>query len=88
MRAVKIGLVIAGAFVLGFMVAYFLSLGNSFLWIETDKMEVHTFIKLGLGIGGFFTILFGCQYLVRELSIDNFTEYEKDDDNDDKSKDE
>lgn len=81
MRAVKIGFVIAGAFVLGFLIAYFLSLGNSFLWIE-DDMSVHTFIKLGLGIGGFFTILFGCQYLVRELSIDNFTEYEKDEDDD------
>lgn len=81
MRAVKIGLVIAGAFVLGFLVAYFLSLGKSLLWIEGD-MSVHTFIKLGLGIGGFFTILFGCQYLVRELSIDNFTEYEKDEDDD------
>jgi hypothetical protein len=48
-------------------------------------MSVHTFIKLGLGIGGFFTILFGCQYLVRELSIDNFTEYEKDEDDDEET---
>lgn len=74
MRGIKISLVIAGAFVLGFMIAYFLSLGKSMLWVEAE-MSISTFIKLGLGIGGFLTIFFGCQYLVRELSIDNFTEY-------------